>query len=38
MKELGIGTFYQDPEGYTKYWIDTENRMRPLMEKVSQQK
>ncbi len=38
MKELGIGTFYQDPEGYTKYWIDTETRMRPLMEKVSQQK
>ena len=38
MKELGIGTFYRDPEGYTKYWIDTETRMRPLMEKVSQQK
>jgi tripartite-type tricarboxylate transporter receptor subunit TctC len=38
MKELGIPTFYQDPEGYTKYWIDTETRMRPLMEKVGQLK
>ena len=36
MKELGIGTYYRDPEGYTKYWIDTESRMRPLMQKLSQ--
>ena len=29
-------TYYRDPEGYTKYWIDTESRMRPLMQKLSQ--
>jgi tripartite-type tricarboxylate transporter receptor subunit TctC len=36
MKELGIGTYYRDPEGYTKYWIETESRMRPLMQKLNQ--
>lgn len=36
MKDLGIGTYYRDAEGYTKYWIDTESRMRPLMQKLSQ--
>jgi tripartite-type tricarboxylate transporter receptor subunit TctC len=36
MKELGIGLYYRDPEGYTKYWIDTENRMRPLLQKLAQ--
>jgi tripartite-type tricarboxylate transporter receptor subunit TctC len=36
MKELGIGLYYRDPEGYTKYWIDTETRMRPLLQKLSQ--
>jgi tripartite-type tricarboxylate transporter receptor subunit TctC len=36
MKELGIGLYYRDPEGYTKYWIDTETRMRPLLQKLAQ--
>ena len=36
MKELGIGLYYRDPEGYTKYWIDTESRMRPLLQKLAQ--
>ena len=36
MKELGIGLYYRDPESYTKYWIDTESRMRPLLQKLSQ--
>jgi tripartite-type tricarboxylate transporter receptor subunit TctC len=36
MKELGIGTYYRDPEGYTRYWIETESRMRPLMQKLNQ--
>ena len=30
--ELGIGAYYRDPEAYTKYWIDTEERMKPLMQ------
>jgi tripartite-type tricarboxylate transporter receptor subunit TctC len=38
MKDLGIATYYRDPEGYTKYWIDTENRMRPLLQKLTQQR
>jgi putative tricarboxylic transport membrane protein len=38
MKELGIATYYRDPEGYTRYWIDTETRIRPLLQKLGQQK
>jgi tripartite-type tricarboxylate transporter receptor subunit TctC len=38
MKDLGIATYYRDPEGYTKYWIDTENRIRPLLQKIGQQR
>ncbi|MSP89647.1 MAG: tripartite tricarboxylate transporter substrate binding protein [Alphaproteobacteria bacterium] len=30
--ELGIGAYYRDPEAYTQYWIDTETRMKPLMQ------
>jgi tripartite-type tricarboxylate transporter receptor subunit TctC len=36
LEELGIGPYYQDPDAYTKYWIDTENRMKPLLEKLKQ--
>jgi tripartite-type tricarboxylate transporter receptor subunit TctC len=38
MKDLGIATYYRDPEGYTKYWIDTETRIRPLLQKIGQQR
>jgi len=36
LEELGIGPYYQDPDGYTAYWVDTENRMKPLLEKLKQ--
>jgi tripartite-type tricarboxylate transporter receptor subunit TctC len=32
--ELGIGPYYRDPDGYTQYWIDTENRMKPLLQNL----
>ena len=38
MKDLGIPTYYRDPEGYAKYWIDTESRIRPLLQKIGQQR
>jgi len=35
LKALGITPYYRDPEAYSKLWIDTENRMKPVMEKLA---
>jgi tripartite-type tricarboxylate transporter receptor subunit TctC len=31
LKEFGVLPYYLDPDAYTKFWIETEERMKPVM-------
>ena len=34
LEEIGLQSFYADPEAYTKIWIDVETRVKPIMEQI----
>jgi tripartite-type tricarboxylate transporter receptor subunit TctC len=36
LNELALGPYYLDPDAYTKVWIDTETRMKPILESLQQ--
>ena len=36
LQELALSPYYLDPAAYTKLWIDTEVRMKPILENLQQ--
>ncbi|MEO8303135.1 MAG: tripartite tricarboxylate transporter substrate binding protein [Betaproteobacteria bacterium] len=36
LQELALSPYYLDPAAYTKLWIDTEARMKPILENLQQ--
>ena len=38
LDELALGSAYLDPAAYAKLWIDTETRVKPLLEKLLEKK
>jgi len=37
LNEFGVRPYYLDPEAYEKFWIDTEERMKPIMANLRKQ-
>jgi tripartite-type tricarboxylate transporter receptor subunit TctC len=36
LQELALTPYYLDPAAYTKLWVDTETRMKPILENLQQ--
>ena len=36
LQELALTPYYLDPAAYTKLWMDTEIRMKPILENLQQ--
>jgi hypothetical protein len=36
LQELALTAYYLDPNAYTKLWMDTEIRMKPILENLQQ--